>query len=58
LEEVLDTLHLHVYAVLTVLVGVNQLLGHGANDLLAKLTAEFQELEKGLPQAQAKPESN
>ncbi len=48
LDEVVDTLHLHTYAVLTVLVGVNQLLGHGADDVLSKLTEEFQELERGL----------
>jgi hypothetical protein len=31
------------------LVSVDQLLGHGGNDLLVKLTADFQELEGGSP---------
>jgi hypothetical protein len=48
MDEVLDTLHLHAFAVLTALVGVDQMLGHGANDLMVKLTEEFQELERGL----------
>jgi hypothetical protein len=48
MDEVVDTLHLHAYAVLTVLVGVDQMLGHGANDLMVKLTEEFQELERQL----------
>ena len=46
LEEVIDTLHLHAYSLLTVLVGVDQMLGHGANELMAKLTEEFQGLER------------
>jgi hypothetical protein len=48
LEEVIDTLHLHAYSLLTVLVGVNQMLGHGANELMSKLTEEFQGLERAL----------
>lgn len=48
MDEVVDTLHLHAYALLIVLVGVDQMLGHGANDLMAKLTKEFQELEGAL----------
>jgi hypothetical protein len=50
MDEVVDTLHLHAYAVLTVLVGVDQMLGHGAKDLMVKLTEEFQELERQLTQ--------
>lgn len=47
-NEVLDTLHLHAFSLLTVLVAVNQMLGGGASDVLTKLTDEFQELERGL----------
>jgi len=48
LSEVLDTLHILAFALLTTVVGVDQLLGHGAGELMTKLTAEFQELEKAL----------
>ncbi|MET4359118.1 hypothetical protein ABIC08_009095 [Bradyrhizobium sp. RT9b] len=36
------------YSLLTVLVGVDQLLGHGSNELMSKLTEEFQGLERAL----------
>ncbi|MGN8547101.1 hypothetical protein ACQPTN_20815 [Bradyrhizobium sp. 13971] len=47
-NEVLDTLHLFAFSLLTVLVAVDQMLGHEASGLLMKLTQEFQELERGL----------
>jgi hypothetical protein len=50
LEEVIDTLHLQSYSVLTVLVAVDQMLGHGAGELMSKLTEEFQALERERPQ--------
>ncbi len=56
MNEVLDTLHLHAFAILTVLVGVDQMLGHGASDMLSKLTKQFQALEKTL--APVKRKSN
>lgn len=51
LEEVIDTLYLHSYSVLTVLVQVNQMVGHGAGELMIKLTEEFQALEQEIPKA-------
>ena len=50
LEEVVDTLHVHSYSMLTVLVAVDQMLGHGAGELMSKLTEEFQALERERPQ--------
>jgi hypothetical protein len=48
MEEAIDTYHLHAFAVLIVLVGVDQMLGYGATDLLSRLTEEFQILERQL----------
>jgi hypothetical protein len=48
MEEAVDTYHLHAFAVLIVLVGVDQMLGYGATDLLSRLTEEFQLLERQL----------
>lgn len=44
-DEYIDTLHLACFSTLTVLVGVDQMLGYGATELLQRLTERFQKLE-------------
>jgi hypothetical protein len=46
-NEYIDTLHLACFSTLTVLVGVDQMLGYGATEQLQLLTERFQTLEAG-----------